>query len=185
MQFVAADLGLTMKGGAFRRSRAAGRFDGIDITLTLEPGPLPGPPTTDVETSDQTRSQAATGLLHERFDWTLRAVSHHRDVGAGWSITAGAGRSNSDADAEVLVMNDRDFDDTVTVHAASPDHARRVLTANVREVVLTLFEAGVEAEIRDEEIVLQPRDGARALAARLRDAAQASRMLQERLAELT
>ena len=82
-------------------------------------------------------------------------------------------------------MNDRDFDDTVTVRAASPDHARRVLTANVREVVLTLFEAGVEAEIRDEEIVLQPRDGARALAARLRDAAQASRMLQERLAELT
>lgn len=185
MQFVAADLGLKMKGGTFRRSRAEGRFDGVDITLTLESAPLPVRPTPDAETADPTRSPVAADLSHEHSDWTLRAASHHRDIGAGWSITASAGRGHSDAEAEVLVTNDRDFDDTVTVHAASPDHARRVLTADVREVVLTLFESGVEAEIRDEEIVLQPREGARALASRLRDAAHTSRMLEERLAELT
>lgn len=165
--YVAADLGLDVRGRFVRRSHAEGRFNGVDILVELVP--------------DETGAEGSGG---RNGGWLVRANSSHRDLGAGIRIER-AELPPAERDQDNLVLtDDAEFDALVHVRAEDRNHAHRMLGSGTRAVIQAFFESGVDATITDTTIDITPQATARALSSRLRNAARMSRLLEERIAEM-
>jgi hypothetical protein len=164
--YVAADLGLDVRGRFGRRSHAEGRFNGVDILVELVPA--------------SAESDGAGG----RSGWLVRANSSHRDLGGGIRIERAKVPPDEREQENLVLTDDDEFDAVVHVSAEDRNHAHRMLGSGTRTVIQAFFESGVEATITDRTIDIAPQATARALSSRLRNAARMSRLLEQRIAEL-
>lgn len=200
LQYVAADLGLDVHKRLFGPPTADGRHSGVRLTveLTEDAGWMtPAPAEPDESAGRAGASQSDDGdrledveqphevLPSANGSWRVAASSHHDHLGCGFKMMRPVDGGDARGVEARVETGDDVFDRVVHVVAVAPERARVVLDKPTRQLILAFFESGVEACITDTEIQIMPQVTARALSSRLRNAAQMSRLLKQRLAQIT
>ncbi len=200
LRYVAADLGLDVHKPLFGPPTADGRHSGVRLTveLTQDAGWMtPAPSDSDERDETDRNGEADDVAVLEDVEqppevappangsWRVAASSHHDHLGCGFKMMRPVDGGDAMGVEARVETGDDVFDRVVHVVAVAPERARVVLDEPTRKLILAFFESGVEACITDTEIQIMPQVTARALSSRLRNAARMSRLLKQRLVQIT